>query len=306
MKLGFQSAILADEPFENVIDFASEHGFSCVELLSWPKGKAERRYAGVTHVDSEDLSEDRIRYIKDYLCRKKVGISALGYYPNPLDRDPETGQRSLQHIKRVIDAAAALDANVINTFVGRDHTRNLEDNFARFKQVWPGVVNYAETKGVKVGIENCPMLFTQDEWPGGKNLAYSPAIWRRMFELIPSEKFGLNYDLSHFIWQQMDYISPIYEFKDRLHHVHLKDAKLMPERLREVGVLATPLEYHVPKLPGLGDVDWGRFFSALTDVAYDGPVVIEVEDRAYEGSLAQRRQALIQSKNYIAQFVVSV
>ncbi|HYW76531.1 MAG TPA: sugar phosphate isomerase/epimerase family protein [Gammaproteobacteria bacterium] len=305
MKLGFQSAIVADESFEQVIDLASEKGFGCVELLSWPRGKAERRYAGVTHVDAEDLSNERIRYIKNYLQRRNVSISALGYYPNPLDNDPDNAKHAIDHIKKVIDATGALGVGVMNTFVGRDHTRSVEDNFSRFREVWPEIVTHAEARGVKIGIENCPMLFTHDEWPGGKNLAFSPSIWRRMFEMIPSRHFGLNYDPSHMIWQHMDYIAPIYEFKDRLYHIHLKDAKLMPERLKQVGILATPLEYHVPKLPGLGDVDWGRFFSALTDIAYDGPVVIEVEDRAYEGSLADRHGALIQSRNYVRQFIAA-
>ena len=154
-----------------------------------------------------------------------------------------------------------------------------------------------------MGIENCPMLFTADEWPGGKNLAVSPSIWRRMFEAIPSPSFGLNYDPSHLVWQQMDYIAPLRKFADRLVHVHAKDVRLDRERLDDVGILATPLEYHSPKLPGLGEVDWGRFFSVLGDVGYRGPVCVEVEDRAYEGSLESRKLALRQSCTYLRQFI---
>jgi len=231
-----------------------------------------------------------------------VAISALGYYPNPLEAGPQA-EVYREHFLKVIDASAKLGVGIANTFVGRDHTRSLEDNFQLFEQVWPAIVKHAEQKRVKIGIENCPMLFSRDEWPGGKNLAVSPVVWRRMFQLIPSANFGLNYDPSHMVWQQMDYIRPIQEFKERIFHVHIKDAKLLPDRLAEVGILATPLEYHSPKLPGLGDVNWGRFFSALTDIRYDGAACIEVEDRAFEDSLEARQASLVQSRNYVKQFL---
>ena len=159
-------------------------------------------------------------------------------------------------------------------------------------------------KGVKIAIENCPMLFGREQWPGGQNLACTPEIWREMFRRIPSPYFGLNYDPSHFVWQMMDYISPIYEFKDRIFHVHFKDIKLYPERLKQTGILAYPLQYMQPKLPGLGDVDWGRYVSALTDIGYDGYACIEVEDRAFEGSREKVENSLVLSKRYLDQFVI--
>ena len=304
IKIGFVSAILADQSFEQVVSFAAKTRFSCVEIMCWPVGKAERRYAGVTHIDVARLSGNRIAEIQALLVEKGVSISALGYYPNPLEAS-KNAPRYVVHLKKVIDAAARLGLKNVNTFVGRDHTSNIEDNFRRFTKVWPPIVRHAQKHGVKIGIENCPMFFTHDEWPGGKNLASSPAIWRRMFEEIPSEHFGLNYDPSHLVWQFMDYIQPIYEFKDRIFHVHIKDAKVLRDQLNDVGIFAPPLAFHRPKLPGLGDVDWGRFFSALTDIGYNGAACVEVEDRAYEGSLATRKNALIQSREYIKQFVPS-
>jgi len=303
IKLGFVSAILADQTFEEVISFAAQTGYSCVEIMCWPVGKAERRYAGVTHIDVADLSKKKIDEIHNTLEQKGVTISGLGYYPNPLEADKKNAGLYVTHIKKVIDAAGRLGLKNVNTFIGRDHLSSVEDNFKRFRKVWPGIVKYAEKRGVKIGIENCPMFFTNDEWPGGKNLASSPAIWRRMFEEIPSDNFGLNYDPSHLVWQFMDYIRPIYEFKERIFHVHIKDAKLMREKLNDVGILATPLSFHSPKLPGLGDVDWGKFFSALTDIGYDGAACVEVEDRSYEGSLQMRKRSLIQSREYLKQFL---
>ncbi len=303
MKLGFVSAILAEQTFEKVISFAGQAGYSCVEIMCWPVGKAERRYAGVTHIDAADLSKKRIDEIHNTLEKNGVTISGLGYYPNPLEDNKKNADRYIAHIKKVIDAAGLLGLKNVNTFIGKDHKSSVEDNFKRFRKVWPGIIKYAEKRKVKIGIENCPMFFSDDEWPGGKNLASSPAIWRRMFKEIPSRYFGLNYDPSHLVWQFMDYIKPIYEFKERIFHVHIKDAKLMREKLNDVGILATPLSFHSPKLPGLGDVDWGKFFSALTDIGYNGSACVEVEDRSYEGSLQMRKQSLVQSREYLRQFL---
>jgi sugar phosphate isomerase/epimerase len=304
IKLGFVSAILADLSLEEVVAFASENGFACVELMCWPSGKAERRYAGVTHVDVTDLDPAKITGNQRLFEDRGVAVSGLGYYPNPLDADKQQADYFVEHIKKVISAAATMGVGVMNTFIGRDPLKNIEDNMKAFNATWPSIVEHAEDNNVKIGIENCPMFFTDDEWPGGKNLAYCPAIWRRMFAEIPSANFGLNYDPSHLIWQQMDYIKPIYEFGDRIVHVHLKDAKLHSEKLDDVGILATPLEYHTPKLPGLGDVDWGNFFSALTEVGYEGPACIEVEDRAYEASLETIKGALVQCRNFLQQFMI--
>jgi sugar phosphate isomerase/epimerase len=191
----------------------------------------------------------------------------------------------------------------MNTFVGRDWTKTVDANWPRFLKVWKPLVKFAEDQGVRIGIENCPMLFTNDEWPGGKNLATTPAIWRRMFEAIPSPIFGLNFDPSHLVWQQIDYVKPLREFAGRLFHVHAKDVRIDKDRLDEVGILATPLLYHCPKLPGLGEVDWGRLLSVLGDVGYRGPVCIEVEDRAYEATLETRKAALRQSATFLRQFM---
>src|SRR5438128_152414 len=288
MQLGFVSAILPDHSLDEVLQFAAAAGFDCVEVMCWPggrRGRAERRYAGVTHIDVAGFDAAAARRVRDAIERTGVGISALGYYPNPLAPDPAERQVYLDHLRRVIDAAALLGLATVNTFVGRDPARSVDDNWPLFREVWPPLVRYAGERNVTIGIENCPMLFTHDEWPGGKNLAASPAIWRRMFADIPDASFGLNYDPSHMIWQQMDEVQPIRDFAARLHHIHAKDARLDRQRLNEVGILAVPNAYHTPKLPGLGDVRWGAFFAALTDAGYRGPVCIELEDRAYEGSV---------------------
>jgi sugar phosphate isomerase/epimerase len=301
LKLGFVSAILADYSFENVIDFAANNDFKCVEMMCWPGDSADaRRYAGVTHIDVENMD---IKHINKYLNQKNISISGLGYYPNPLDADPKKSEYYIEHIKKIIRACNQLGVPVMNTFIGRNQALNIQDNLQIFKKLWKPILETAEQEGIKIGIENCPMFFTNDEWPGGKNLAISPAVWDRMFETFPTPLFGLNYDPSHMIFQMMDEIKPIYQYKDRLHHVHIKDVKVYKDKLDRVGILANPLEYHSPKLPGLGDVNWRAFFAALTDIRYRGPVVIEVEDKAFEGSEEDVHAAIRTARNYVKQFL---
>lgn len=303
MKLGFVSAILPECSLEEVAQTAKQAGYECVELMCWPVGKSERRYAGVTHVDVTNFKKSDAARVNDIMAAAGVTISGLGYYPNPLCADPAESKAYIEHIKKVIDASALLGVGIMNTFIGRDQTKTIDENWPRFLKTWKPVIERAEGKGVKVCIENCPMSFTRDEWPGGKNLAVSPRVWRRMFEDIPNANFGLNYDPSHLVWQKMDYIKPLRDFASRMFHVHAKDARLDQERLDDVGLLAYPAEYHTPKLPGLGEINWGRFMSVLSSTGYQGAVCVEVEDRAYEGSLENRKAALYQSCRYLRQFV---
>lgn len=303
MKLGFLSAIVPDLTLAEVLALAAAEGLDCVELACWPVGKAERRYAGVTHLDVANLTADDAARVNELCASSGVTISGLGYYPNPLSPDEAEAQVAREHLRKVISAAALLGIHQVNTFIGRDWTRTVDANWPHFLEVWPPLVRFAEDHDVSIGIENCPMFFTNDEWPGGKNLAHSPAIWRRMFEAIPSKNLGLNLDPSHFVWQMMDYVSVVREFGDRILHVHAKDARLDRDRLNQVGILANPNQFHTPKLPGLGDIDWGRFIAMLTETGYDGAVVIEVEDRAYEGSLERRKAAIRQSSRYLRQFI---
>jgi sugar phosphate isomerase/epimerase len=304
MKLGFVTSILADYTFEEVIDTASKMGFSCVELACWPQGKSERRYAGVSHLDTENLTKEQVQKYLDYCEKKHVTISSLAYYPNTMGDDEAKRNEVVKHLLSVIDASKMMNINLVTTFIGRDQHKSLEENIELFKTVWPPIIKYAEEHGVKVAIENCPMLFGEDQWPGGQNLFNSPVIWHKLFEIIPSKNFGINFDPSHFVWQQMDYITPLYEFKDKLFHVHFKDIKILPDKLKENGVLAYPLTYMLPKIPGLGDVNWSKFVSALTDIGYDGFACIEVEDRAFEGSKENVENSLRLSKRYMEQFVI--
>lgn len=306
MKLGFVSAILDQSTFEEMIDQASELGYECVEAACWPAGKAERRYAGVSHIDVNKVMEDDTyaKYVMDYCKGKNVEISSLAYYPNTMDADLEKRKAAVEHLKTLITASHKLGIDMVTTFIGRDQTKTVEENLELVKEIWPPVMELAKENHVKVAIENCPMLFGQDQWPGGQNLMTTPDIWRKVFEILPYDNLGINYDPSHFVWQMIDYIKPIYEFKDKIFHVHYKDIKVYKDRLDQVGIMGYPLDFMSPKLPGLGDVDWGKYVSALTDIGYDGYTCIEVEDKAFEGTAEAVLKSLKLSKKYMEQFVI--
>lgn len=302
MQLGFVSAILAELSLDEVLSFAAAEGFACVEVMCWPSGTAERKYAGVTHVDVVGLTQDRADDILAACERYRVAISGLGYYPNMLDPDPRVAEPAIAHFRTLIMAAPLLKLATVGGFVGRDWTKTVDENWPRFLEVWRPIVRLAEDHGVRIGIENCPMSFTRDEWPGGKNLLTTPAIWRRAFADIGSAALGLNYDPSHFVLQDMNPLTPLAEFRDRLFHMHAKDVKIDRAALGEVGRFDFPLRWHQPRIPGYGEIDWAKFMGEVQRVGYDGPVCIEVEDDTFGRSVEDRKRALRVARNVLAPY----
>lgn len=305
MKLGFMTAAFPGQTIEQVAPWAAANGFEMLELACWPAGGgAERRYAGVATIDVEGLTPQRVDQIHRLLDQHGLRISSLGYYPNPLTPDQAEREHAIAHLKKVIVGARTLGVPIVGTFIGRDPSRNLEANLEEFERVWPAIVRFAGDHNVKIAIENCPMIFSNDEWPGGKNLAYAPSIWRHMFDVIPDENFGLNFDPSHLIWLMVDYVRAVYDFKDRIFHVHAKDLELDREKLYQDGVLGLGFRWQIPRLPGLGEVRWDRFISALYRIGYDYVVSIEHEDRAFEGSEELVKRGFLLSRNVLKPLLV--
>ena len=283
MKLGLLTAAFPRMNLERTAAWSATNGFQMLEVACWPaSGGERRRYAGVSHIDVERLDAGKVR---DVLDRHGLEISSLAYYPNNLHPDPGERRTVNNHLKKVVDAAAALGVPTVGTFVGRDQTKNVPDNFREFRKVWPRLVSYAEGRGVNIAIENCPMIFSWDEWPGGTNLAATPAVWDEMFTIVPSPRFGLNLDPSHLVWLRIDYLRVVRDYASRILHVHAKDMEIDRDGLYRNGTVSLGMGWQVPRLPGLGEVRWDRFLAALYGVGYDGVVSVEHEDRAFEGSL---------------------
>jgi sugar phosphate isomerase/epimerase len=280
MRLGLLTAAFPRLSLERTAAWASANGFERLEVACWPaSGGERRRYAGVSHIDVERLDVAKVR---DVLDRHGLEISSLAYYPNNLHPDAAERRAANTHLRKVIDAAAKLGVPTVGTFVGRDKTKNVPDNFREFRRVWPRLVAHAESEGVNIAIENCPMIFSWDEWPGGTNLASTPAEWDEMFTLIPSERFGLNLDPSHLVWLQIDYERVVRDYSSRILHVHAKDMEIDRDGLYRNGTVSLGMGWQIPRLPGLGEVRWERFLSQLYRVGYDGVVSVEHEDRAFE------------------------
>ena len=282
MKLGLLTAPFPRRSLAQVAAWAADEGFQMLEVACWPAAGAERRrYAGTSHIDVTRLDPGAVR---DVLDRHDLEISALAYYPNNLHPDADVRRAAHAHLRKVIEAAATLDVPVVGTFVGRDQTKNVPDNVRLFKRVWPGLVAHAESRGVKIAIENCPMIFSYDEWPGGTNLASTPAIWDELFSIVDSPSFGLNLDPSHLVWLMIDYERVVRDYAEKLFHVHAKDLEIDRDGLYRHGTASLGMGWQVPRLPGLGEVRWDRFVAALYGAGYDYAVSVEHEDRSFEGT----------------------
>lgn len=303
MKLGLMSAALPQLSFEELVAWLSKNGFGMIEVACWPKGKAERRYAGVTHIDVAKLKKKDVKSIHATLDKHGIQISSLGYYPNPLHPDLEHRQQVIDHLQKVIVAAEMLSVPIVGTFVGRNKDLTLEQNLEEFAKVWPPIVKFAADHGIKIAIENCPMIFSNDEWPGGNNLAISPHVWRKMWEIIPDANFGLNLDPSHLIWQMIDYERVVYDFADRIFHVHAKDMRIDREQLYQRGVMSIGMGWQIPRLPGLGEVNWAKFLGALYAVGYDYVCSIEHEDRAFEGEELLVKRGLLIARDVLSPYL---
>jgi sugar phosphate isomerase/epimerase len=303
MKLGLFTTAFSTLSLEQVATWASQNGFEMLEIACWPVGQANRRYAGVTHIDVAELTPTKAKETRDLLNRHGLGISSLGYYPNPLHPDIEHRNTVIDHLKKVILAAEMLAVPVVGTFIGKDKDQTIPANLEEYAKVWPPIVHFAHDHGVKIAIENCPMIFSYDEWPGGNNLASTPAIWRQMWEIIPDEDFGLNLDPSHLVLQMIDYERVVREFGKRIFHVHAKDLHIDREGLYLHGVLSQGMGWQVPRLPGLGDLDWSKFFSALYSAGYDYVISIEHEDRAFETTLELVQLGFLLSRDVLKPYV---
>jgi sugar phosphate isomerase/epimerase len=298
VKLGLLTAAFPDNSLDEIAGWAAANGFAMLEVACWPAGGGEaRRYAGVTHIDVDALDVDAVHAT---LERHGLGISALAYYPNNLHPDDSHREAVNAHLRKVIDAAQALGVDIVGTFVGNDKDRPLPENLDRFRRIWPELVGYAGDRGVRIAIENCPMIFSYDEWPGGNNLAWSPAIWDEMFSAIPDANFGLNLDPSHLVWLMIDYERAIYDFGERIFHAHAKDLEVRRDGLYRHGTFSGGIGWQVPRIPGLGEVDWSRFVAALYAVGYDHVLSVEYEDRRFESSRELVERGFLIARNTLA------
>ena len=303
MKLGILTAPFAETPLMDVADWAAASGFEVLEIACWPVPRGtERRYAGTAHIDVANLSDGQATEIADELRSKGLAISGLGYYPNPLHPDPEHRAEVIGHLRHVMTAARKMGVPVVNTFMGGDAARTQDENWDEARRVWPDLVRFAQDNGLRITIENCPMIFGRDEWPAGHNIAWSPYIWRRILETW-GDTIGLNFDPSHLVWLMIDQERFIREFGPHILHFQAKDMEIDRDGLYVRGTLSSGIGWQIPRVPGLGEVQWGRIFADLYRVGYTGDCIIEHEDRQFEGTDDLLKRGFLVARDTLRPFV---
>ena len=299
MKLGFLTAPFPETPLMEVADWAAGSGFEVLEIACWPRTSGPtRRYAGTSHIDVVNLGESQGREIADEIAAKGLAISGLGFYPNPLHPDPAHRAQVIGHLEHVITAARKMGIPLVNTFMGGDGARNQDQNWEEALRVWPDIVRFARDNGVKITLENCPMLFSYDEWPGGHNIATTPRMWRRILEQW-GDTIGLNFDPSHLVLQMIDMGRFIREFGPHILHYQAKDLMIDRDGLYERGIFSNGIGWQIPRIPGLGDVSWAVVFSELYRAGYEGDCIIEHEDRRFEGSDEKVKQGFLIARDVL-------
>ena len=281
MKIGYLTACLPKKSLEYKMQLARDLGFDAVEVSCWPRLNT-RDYSS-SDIDVKILTQDEADEIVGKAAEYGLIISALAYYDNNLSADPEMRAFINQHSRDVIKAAGMLKVPYVGVFIGRDITLSIEDNFPAFQTVFTDLTAYAAAHNVGLMIENCPMVGWQQTGTPG-TISFTPELWREMFERVPAANFGLNYDPSHMLIQGLDYIAPIYEFKDRIFHAHAKDSEIAPDQVAKIGFRNFQLKKNRPntfwnyRMPGLGQINFPEFVKALKVVGYEGVLSIEHED----------------------------
>jgi sugar phosphate isomerase/epimerase len=301
MQLGFLTVPFGNLTLTQTADWAASQGFQALEIACWPVGQGEtRRYAGTAHIDVKTLTAAQATQTMADLHAIGITVSALGYYPNPLHPDAAHRDQVIGHLKQVITAAALLGVPLVNTFVGGDRTLTLDQNWERATQIIPPIVAHAKSHGVTLAFENCPMIFSHDEWPGGHNIAFNPKIWRRIFDAWDVK---MNYDPSHLVWQMIDQTRFIREFGAKIAHVHAKDLMIDRDGLYENGIISAGIGWQIPRMPGLGEVNWAATFAALYRAGFDGAVIIEHEDADFEGSEEKLKRGFLLARDVLRPFI---
>ncbi len=275
MQVGLLTAPFGREPLEDVIAFAGANGIEALEIASGP---------GAKHIDVTSFSDARVSEIMKLLEENKVGVSSLAWYTNMTNVDGR--EETAKNFRLLVDCAEKLGVGVVCTLAGmpvagKDKFKTIEEDAS---VVFPPLVEYAASKGIKVALENWYATNIQ-------GLAH----FDKMFEVVPNENFGLNYDPSHLLWQGMDYIAGVDRFAKRIFHTHAKDCEVRDDKLAYLGNQMGGWWRYV--IPGFGRVKWGEYIAALRRNGYNGVLSIEHED----GALG-REEGFIKGKNYLKMF----
>lgn len=307
MELGFLTSCLPGLSLDEVVPWASRHGFRAIEVSAWPRRSGRDDKA--RHLPVESFNRANAAQIKELLAANRMRISALAFYENTLDPNTNRRKACISHLKQVIKASSMLDVNLVGTFVGGRPDKSPPENMKEIGREFRGILAFAEDLGVKVMIENCPMVgWKKPGVPG--NYAYSPELWEALFQEVPSPNFGINFDPSHLVWLGIDYRKAATDFGPRIFHAHAKDCEVTSEGLFRFGIYGEQLSSNPRnpgwwryRIPGKGSVDWKAFVTTLQNAGYDDVLSIELEDPDWEGSQDKTFEGLKSGGDYLKSII---
>lgn len=296
MKIGFLTGALHPTPLDEIAAWASDAGFEALECGAWPVKKGN---VG-SNLDVAGLTQTKADTFRGLMRDLKLEISSLGYYDNMLDADTAARSEKTKHLKKVIDAAEKLGVGLVGCFIGRHPCKTLDENLGEVKKAFVPLCKYAADRGVRLMIENCPMVGWQFEGLIG-NIACFPEMWCKVFDVLDAFDVGLNYDPSHLLWQGIDYVGIVPQFAKRIYHVHAKDTEIIEANYSLNGIYGRAWWRY--RMPGMGEINWGDFISVLAEHGYDGVLSIEHEDPVWHGKLEKNKQGLLLGRRHLAQFL---
>jgi sugar phosphate isomerase/epimerase len=278
MQVGILTAPFQGESLDTVLQFARENGFDALEINATP---------GSSHLDPSTATAGQLAEIKSQAADSGVVISSLAAYMNTTAADPNERASVTTHLKKTIDAAQALGLGVVCCMAGmpvpgKSRMKTIEEDCA---EVFPPLLDHAKSAGIKLAMEN---------WTA-TNIMHL-GHWERIFQVLPQENFGLNYDPSHLYWQGIDYMAAVDRFKDRIFHTHAKDTEVDEHRLRWYGNQEGGWWRYV--IPGFGKIEWGEYIARLRRSGYNGVLSIEHEDDA-----VGREEGFLIGKNYLRNWI---
>lgn len=293
MKLGFNTACFQELPFVEVVSFAVENGFACLEVNCPPESRA-----GNLHINVEKMDNGKADELKDYLYEKGIEISCLSYYANP-SFDASERNMFTAHLEKLIEAANALGIKNVSTYTGFAPGKSINENLEIFAATFKPLLDFASQRSVNILLENSP-LTAPDRYAG--NFAYSPELWDAVFTILPDKNLGLNYDPSHLFWLGIDYMLFLQVFADRIFHVQAKDSEILVERLRMTGIMGS--DWFRYRMCGSGSIDWKKFVPALHEAGYDGVLSVEHEDPLWAGNSEKVKRGLLLAKKSLDVFII--
>jgi sugar phosphate isomerase/epimerase len=216
-----------------------------------------------------------------------VTVGALGMFGNPLE-DGEMDRETLRGWEALIDNARLFGTDIVAGFTGRVRGRPLPESLPRYSEVWGELARRAADRGVRIAFENCAM---NGNWQTGDwNIAHNPDAWELMFDALPADNLGLEWEPCHQLVYLIDPIPQIRKWADRIFHVHGKDATIRWDVIREHGIFGKH-PFVQMRTPGFGDSDWTRIISELRLAGFRGAIDIEGwHDPVYRDALEMTGQ----------------